>query len=271
MGVEWENAREALRLAKKDTPSHVTLVLGLYALSCKERELGQVARASYFFMRQMDDILDGDLQIRGNPLALAQSVRQQIESEDYNDKLGLAVLAKYSIDALRVRARSSDDPKGDFLQAVDSMIFDHERSKERKALTQQDLDDHYWKSFSPVVNLLLIGFRSKLRASDIPTLSIAQGRLYALRDIQTDWPRGTINVPQEVLSESRLSPSSSLDDLKSNPCLQEWFKEECRSSINELAALQEFLVQNGETLTNTVCGRITKWMIRFAKDNSTIG
>ena len=136
MGVEWENAREALRLAKKDTPSHITLVLGLYARSCKERELGQVARASYFFMRQMDDILDGDMQIRGNPLALAQSIRQQ-------------------------------------------------------------------------------------------------------------------------------------EDLKSNPCLQGWFKEECRSSINDLVALQEFLVQNGETLTNTICGRITKWMIRFANDNST--
>ena len=78
MGVEWENAREALRLAKKDIPSHVTLVLGLYALSCKERELGQVARSSYFFMRRMDDILDGDLQINGEPLLLAQNVRNQI-------------------------------------------------------------------------------------------------------------------------------------------------------------------------------------------------
>ena len=39
MGVERENAREALRLVRKETPQHVSLVLGLYALSCKEREL----------------------------------------------------------------------------------------------------------------------------------------------------------------------------------------------------------------------------------------
>ena len=74
MGVERENAREALRLVRKETPQHVSLVLGLYALSCKERELGKVARTSYFFMRHMDDALDGDMHLGTDPLPYALEV-----------------------------------------------------------------------------------------------------------------------------------------------------------------------------------------------------
>lgn len=271
MGVEWENAREALRLAKKDTPSHVTLVLGLYALSCKERELGQVARASYFFMRRMDDILDGDLQINGNPLLLAQNVRDQIETEEYSNKPGLAVLAKYAIDTLRSRAREGDDPKHDFLESIDAMIFDCQRSRERTVLTKQELDEYYWKTFSPVVNILLVGLKSKLRASDIPTLSLAQGRLYSLRDLETDWSRGTINVSQKMLAQSCLTANSSIEEVKDNPEIQKWFKEECASNLGDLNALRDSLKENSETVTNAICGRMTKWMIKFAKDNSTTG
>lgn len=270
MGVEWENAREAIRLAKKDTPSHVTLVLGLYAASCKERELGKVARSSYFFMRRLDDILDGDLKIKGNPLAMALHLRAQIDMDTLANRPGLAEMAKYSIRTLEKRGRKGDNPKADFLEAVDSMIFDYGRSQERLVLTQQELADYYQHTFSPVVNILLIGLKSELRATDMPEIASTQGRLYTLRDIEKDWPRGTINIPAEVLEEAKLTGESKLADVKASAEVKNWAQAECRENLKDLDRLNAFLDENAEPAVKLVCGKMTKWMERFAWTNSAL-
>lgn len=269
MGVEWENAREAIRLAKKDPPSNITLVLGLYALSCKDKERGKVARSSYYFMRHMDDLLDGDLKADGNPLSLALDIRQQIDSESYKDWSPLSQVARYSIDTLRARSNEGDDPKADFLQAVDSMIFDYGRSKERRVLTRSELDEYYRHTFSPVVNILLVGLKSKLRTQDVPAMSITQGRLYTLRDLAVDWPRGTINIPQEVLEEAGLRADSSLSDVNSNDVIRTWANTECEETLDDLNGLKKYLDENAEPLVNLICVRMTKWMIKFAEANSS--
>ena len=263
MGVEIENAKEAIRLIRKDTPQHISLVLGLYALSCKEPELGKVARASYFFMRHMDDRLDGDMQAKGEPLPYALEVRRQIQSDEFTGNPKVALLAQYAIKTLESRSRNGDNPKFDFLEAVDSIIFDYERSKEKKTLTQQELDLYYWKTFSPVINILLVGLKSNLRAKDIPALAMNQGRLYTIRDLETDWDRGTINIPSEVLEHAGLTVNSTFAELMQNLRLQKWFRESSLKSRAELLKLQQQLRDSGEDLTFLICNRLIKWMLAF--------
>src|SRR3989304_7156399 len=266
MGVEIENAKEAFRLARKETPKHVSLVLGVFALSCKKPELGKVARASYFFMRHMDDVLDGDSQVRSDPLSYALDVREQIETGDFYSEPSIATLAQYSIKTLSLRATSEDEPRKEFLRAMDSMIFDFERSRERRVLSEQELNSYYWETFSPVINILLIGLKSKFRAADIPALSVCQGRLYTIRDLLTDWQRGTINIPQTVLYNSGLASDSTLKELTESEKLQGWFSEEAKRSQGELLTLQEQLRNCGEDLTYYVCNRLIKWMLRFSEN-----
>lgn len=264
MGVERENAREAFRLIRKEPPRHVSLVLGLYALSCKEKELGKVARSSYFFFRHMDDLLDGDMKYKENPLSYALGIREQIESGNFTGKPSVVDLAKYSISTLESRGNKEDNPRQDFLTSIDSIIFDYERSQQRRILNKSELDEYYWKTFSPVVNILLIGLKSKLRAKDIPALSMTQGRLYTIRDLETDWTRGTINIPQEVVDLASLSSEASFREVKQNPIIQKWFREEALECKNELLELQNLLKNNGEGLTSAICNRLIKWMINFA-------
>lgn len=265
MGVERENAKEAFRLLKKEPPKHFSLVAGLYVLSCKEKELGKVARSSYFFFRHMDDLLDGDMRSSGNPLSYAMSVRQQIEERSFTGNPSIVDLAEYSIRTLEKRGREGDDPRQDFLTSVGTIIFDYERSKERKVLSEEELQNYYWNTFSPVVNILLIGLKSKFRAGDIPALSMSQGRLYSIRDLDTDWMRGTINIPKEILENTGLSADSTLQELKQNQSLQTWFRSQAEISLRELLPLQKQIKDSGEGLTFTICNRLIKWMIDFSE------
>ncbi len=264
MGVERENAREAFRLIRKEPPGQFGLVLGLYALSCKERELGKVARSSYFFMRHMDDLLDGDMKTGVNPLPYALEVRRQIETDDFPGTPSISTLADYSIRTLNSRSREGDNPRKDFLTEIDSIIFDHERSKERRVLAEVELDEYYWRTFSPVVNILLIGLKSQLRAKDIPALSISQGRLYTIRDLGTDWQRGIINIPQEVLNTAGLNRNSSIEQLRQNQLLQDWFRKQAAISKEELIPLQKQIKETGEGLTLAICNHLIRWMIDFS-------
>jgi len=90
-------------------------------------------------------------------------------------------------------------------------MFDYHRAKERRLLSSEELETYYHHAFFPPVNLLLMGLGSKFRAEDVPELSYGQGRVYSVRDLETDWKRGVINIPKEVLDQSGMSPESEVD------------------------------------------------------------
>lgn len=263
MSVETENAKEAIRLLRKEIPKHIPQVIGLYILSCRNPELGKVARASYFFMRHMDDLLDGDMDLEIDPLSYAYQIRNQIETGKYKGAPQIINLAQFSIETLNKKSRDGDNPRNEFLGAIDSIIFDYHRSRERKSLPRSELDQYYKKTFFPVINLLLIGLQSELRASDIPTFAYCQGRIYTIRDLRTDWGRGTINVPQEVLETAGLSTNSSYPDLIQNPRLQQWIQEELTQNKQELLKLQWRMQSNSHDLTYTICNLYIRSMLKF--------
>ena len=59
MGVETLAGREAFRLFRRSPEKYVRGVSGLYMLSLADSGIGRLARASYFFIRHVDDVLDG--------------------------------------------------------------------------------------------------------------------------------------------------------------------------------------------------------------------
>lgn len=77
LGVEGIIASEAHRFIQKD-PSKLKLVAGLYALSGVNLELGKVARASYFFIRHLDDLLDGEMEITSDPIDTPKILRSKL-------------------------------------------------------------------------------------------------------------------------------------------------------------------------------------------------
>lgn len=265
MGVERLVAVESAKLAMREPIKYGGLVAGMYALSLKNGELGRVARTSYFFLRHIDDYLDEGKEKSNGRLPYVLDLRGQIASGRFEREPKIAELAKYSLEVLERKASSKDNPRQDFLTVIDAMVFDYERSKERRILSSEELNDYYHDVFFSVVNIALIGFESRFRAHDIPALSYCQGRVYALRDLEEDWQRGVINIPKETLEQADLTQHSQVGEIRANPIVKDWIRDQLSQSKTELIDLKTQLQVSGEQLTPRLCNGVTKTALQMLR------
>ena len=256
MGIERLAAIESARLVLREPIKYGGLVAGLYLLSLKDKKLGTAIRTSYLFLRHIDDYLDEGSGNRDEKLPYVLKLREEIELGQFDG--GMGDLAKCSLQILANNAGPDDNPKQDFLTAIDAMVFDYQRSKERRVLSRQELDEYYHDTFFSVVNLTLIGFNSQFRASDIPELSYGQGRVFSVRDLDEDWQRGVINIPKEILWEANLNQYSKIAEVRSSAIIREWLISELSQSREGLIAVKIKLDQSGEKLTSRLCNGVTK-------------
>lgn len=263
MHVELKSGIEAARLLKRNPGKYLNRVKGLYILSAVNCEVGQVARSSYFFLREIDDLLDGDRHTVPNPLRYVSDVRSRIAAGKFNDERSIFSLAEYSIRTLEKKAKPRDNPTNDFLEAIDCMIFDHHRSRKREALSAEQLDSYYRHAFLPLHNLMFIGLGSDIRAGDVSKLAHAQGAVYSARDLKDDWNKGIINLPSEVLSAASLSSMSKFEEVQSSPLIKEYLMDQLTKSKRDLEELNLRLDSCLEWLTVKMCRGLIKPMIKF--------
>lgn len=268
MNVELKSGIEAARLIKRNPGKYLNRVKGLYALSIADCNLGQVARSSYFFLREIDDLLDGDRNNVGNPLQYVSDVRSKIAAGESNHRQSIFSLAEYSIRVLEKKAKPGDNPRSDFLAAIDCMQFDYNRAQKRQALTNDQLNDYYLRAFLPVLNLMFIGLGSNLRATDVPQLAHAQGVVYSTRDLQDDWKKGIINIPSEVLSAASLPSTSSFQEIQSSPVIRQYLTDQLAKSEADLEELSSRLDSCPEWLTVKMCKGLIKPMMKFINGHS---
>lgn len=124
------------------------MVLGMYLLSLFGLEQSRVLRASYLPVRYIDDLLDGDANGTGNPLFFAHELREHIVNNTLTST-SIERQLRYSLDVLESRARPSDDPRGNFVRAIDAIIFDHVRALERRVLSAEEIEQYYHDAFDP--------------------------------------------------------------------------------------------------------------------------
>lgn len=265
MNVEMVSALEAARLLTRNPIKYIRGVSGMYLLSIKGFELGQLARACFFFFRNIDDALDGDRKDIKNPLRYVLNCRKQISSGKYRENTQIINLAKFAIERLQKKSKKGDHPKQNFLDEIDIILFDHQRIKKRKILTTKEIKNYYKKTFFPVINLMLIGLNSKLRANNIPQLSFCQGRIYTVRDLDTDWARGVINIPKEVLKRAKLTTNSTVERVKSNPIIIGWFRKELLQCQKDLPILEAKLQSTNESLTTRMCMGLINPLYKLSK------
>lgn len=259
--TEFLVAREAGSLIQR-RPRFAKLVAGLYALSLFGLENGRVMRASYLPVRFVDDLLDGDAKFNGDPLSYALELKENIKNNSLT-KNRVEKQLKYAIENLESRLRSDDDPRGDFIKSIDSIIFDYHRAKERRVLTFSEVGDYYKMAFDPVVNITLMATGSSVRSKDIPALSYGQGRVYSARDLETDWQRGIINVPKEVLDECNLNSTSSVNEVLNNPKYKSWTDVSLQQTKPDLIKTQTFLKSLNEKQTFLICNSLISPMLKF--------
>ena len=252
-GIVWD---EAKRFVSKD-PTKRKLVAGLYAMSLRGWETGKITRASYFFLRQLDDVLDGEMS-NANPLKYAQDRRQQVETGEFIGTSAIDNLAKFALPRLEQRAKPGDNPRGEFLTVIDAMMFDHNRRLGRQTTTADTLLAHHKRSNDPPFNILLTGIESNLRMRDIPDYGTSMGRIYSVRDLDKDWQLGLINIPDEVLTTAEVAPSDSLDMVRRNPLVDEWLHEEVTDSSAVLQAVRKEVLPDTEPLARLIIGGMAR-------------
>lgn len=254
-------ASEALRILKFNPEKHWKRVLGLYLIGWiyifKEKKrsasLGLLTRSTYLIFRHIDDVLDKDLIVE-NPKEYVQKLRLIVSSrtQPFNK---VAKMLEFSLELLEKKAQSAktgEDVQQLFINAIDAMLFDYERQENRTILSQDELHEYYYQTFTPVLNLMFLGFESKLRVSKetiFSHLAYCQGRIYSIRDLEKDWNVGIINIPLEVLDAANITSTDSFANVVNNPKVKQWIKNEIKVNFQAVIELKQALELSGEKFT----------------------
>jgi hypothetical protein len=224
---------ESVRVARRSPKKYLKMVLGIWSMPLIIKGT-TVMKDAYFFMRHVDDVLDGDLVLKEDPLDYVRDIRSDVAGE-CQSKNPICILARRSVEILDKRKKNGDSPRQDFLDGIDGMIGDYRRMNEREVLSGSDFRRAYIDSFGPHHNISMIMVGSDLRRKDIETFSYCQGLAYGLQDFDTDWERGLINIPKEVLKVSGLTVNHPISDIRSSPIVRDWVYSESEVSRANLA------------------------------------
>lgn len=253
---------ESFRLIKEDSSKHFNKVIGLWLMPLIIRGSG-VAKDAYFFMRHVDDVIDGDLELEREPLDYVKEIGSDISEGFNNPNYPVESLAFRSLEILEKRKKREDNPKQFFLDGIDVAIRDFGRAKGREALVKvNDMENYYINSFAPHFNIMLTAIGSDLRGNDVGTFSYCQGFAYGVQDFNIDWQRGLINVPGEVLDLAGLTTDHPLREVKSNLIIKDWIISESARNRVDLASFLEKINDFSEErpakfLFNSLSKRVT--------------
>lgn len=249
---------DQMRYLTERDPIKYAGLRGLWLASILDCEGMHIGRAAYFTIRMADDILDGDIRMPPNirPRDFIVDLQEQIASDQLRRDSEISTLAHYSITALERRQQPGDNVRDLFAKALDPLVFDYDRARDRKLFTAQELEGYYWESFWPIQDIMLITLGSNLRSSDLRGFAMAQPRAYTVRDFREgDYPKGIINVPQEVMGKASLTAYAPVANVWENPIVSEWMLGQLSQAKQEALGVIEEVNASGEE-------RLTKMFLR---------
>lgn len=170
-------------------------------------------------------------EVLDDPVNYARNLQRQITGELSFDDSRIADIGRYALNGLQQRANNDEDPGALLVGIIDGMIFDHERRIERKAVSNNVLENYYGL-FNDFVDVTLMALGEKARTASFPMFGHSQGRLYSVRDIRKDWNLGIINVPSETLNALKLTPMDPLELVLQTSGINNWINSEVQEGID---------------------------------------
>jgi len=250
MNVEKLCLQEAGHLVMR-SPKYWQLVFKVYLSTLKNALSAKVFRASYFFCRHIDDVLDGDRAVTSDPKDYAESILTSMQEEGGGPEV--VELYRFAISHLVDMAKEGEDPTQHFSRVIkNAMLFDYERAQNRHVLTAEELEQYYSDTFAPVMDLALMIAGSSQRSTDLPESVVTQGHIYTIRDLKADLSQGIINIPAEELARSTIAVDRPFgkQDVVRDPHLAKWITNEVSAHHKNLDLWKSRLVDEG---AKTVC------------------
>jgi membrane-associated phospholipid phosphatase len=219
--IETLCVRELVLFARRHR-RYLLTGLAIWGYSLRRWRQTRLLRAGFCLAQHIDDVLDGDRRVQGDPVAY---VRGLLDGEPGP----LVALSGFVIAELK---RRDGHEKLDAL--VEVLIEDRRRMDARKTMPAAALATHHHKTFSLSLDLTLIAIGSDLRAEDAPDLIDALSWCSPIRDLDEDLAKGLINIPEEVLARVP-GPVGPRTLLAAEP-IKAWLREEHRRGVESLAA-----------------------------------
>lgn len=180
-------------------------------------------------------------QLEENPREYAEHLLIKTRLGESDPSLGsVGRLTGYVLDRLQRKQQSGEDAKqyvGDWLEAT---LANYDRSQIRKALTEAELKKIHEKE-NAEIDVRLVLAKTSLRTSGLPGLRQQLGQLEAARNIATNWQKGRIDVPREVLEEADVGPDQSVGYVKSSLVIGDWREDTKSDAVRALRAVVDKL------------------------------
>ncbi|GHG77568.1 phosphatase PAP2 family protein [Comamonas sp. JC664] len=235
-------ARELVRFTRRHV-RYGLIALGLYVYSAgRWWRQAHTARVGFCFLQLVDDVLDGDRAVEGEPLDWVDRLLVEVESGRHEDTGAAATLGRALLERLE-----DASARADVLTLMRTMRKDRERVKDGQWWTEDALRAQQRETFRLSVDLMLSVAGAELRAHDAPALLDAFGWCSAMRDLREDLAQGLYNVPSAVAEAVRAEGNapSTLEGLLGASAGREWMTAEhararalLDASGRQLAALE---------------------------------
>lgn len=210
----------------------------------KYPEHAKLIRSGNFYWRWVDDVADGDRQLpeeyttREEFLQRRRNIVQQLffqpESNIYGEREDI-LLADYYCVARRLGV----DLRQESLAILDSIIWDEERARNRRVLTQDELIEGIDKSDLACISGGLKVAGESCTPYDLSTLSWAVRTRFNLRDFPKDFAQGMINISTEDVEEygvdlTKVAGRSTVEQLVAYGPMRAWYKNQTAVGRNFL-------------------------------------
>jgi membrane-associated phospholipid phosphatase len=197
-------------------PRYLLTGLAIWGYSLRRWTETRLLRAGFCLTQHIDDVLDGDRPVSGDPVAYARGLLRG----EPGPVSPLGPLAAFVLGDLDRRGgRESLE------QLVDVLIEDRRRMDARRPLPAAELAAHHRRTFQLSLDLTLIAAGSALRAGDAPDLVEALAWCSPVRDLEEDLAKGLINIPAEVLAQTGGGGNDPRALLAAEP-VRDWLRAE---------------------------------------------
>jgi len=227
---------------------YLPVVLPMYFRSVYNARKCHILRASYCFARYLDDILDGDIRIQGDPTKFIEHLMSKIRNTGgtSSDNSDYVILGKYVYQNIDQYTTNGVVPSRELDILIEAMLFDRERADRRMLLSRAELDNHHLQTFRSALLVTLNITGAQYRPEEVETLARAQGSFYSLRDLEKDLSMFINNIPEGILLQSKLDDRGywNYPELIQSAFIIDWINEEYNQGLVQLTRLRKVLAEN---------------------------
>lgn len=217
--------------------------LSMWLYGLQNPDGAKIIRDGNFCFRLVDDIADGD-----RPLPISSKTKQEYLQRRKDVLRRLYAGKIYAsgeeedvlvVDWMRRERRLGISLGGEALDILDSIIFDEERARSRRILTQQELYNYFQQLDLACLSGSLKVAGEKCSPQQLADIAMAVRIMFNLRDFPEDYARGVINISREDLDKydidlAHCDGKTTVEEVIADPSLRSWYKDQTNLGLRLL-------------------------------------